>query len=301
VDSTALAARHDVAVKAGAHAMTTGRFGLALELFSDALEAAGTLDNRRLVHVARLNMSACYLGLGDWARAKEGLAAIILETPLPHHASAAAVQLSEALMKEGNHGKAGHYLRLGLDSARRAEDASREMSALTMQGHLSVVTGSHAQAVDSYTAALEIAERLASPAIPTLLDQLGYAHLVAGDLAPGMWTLRRAAAKARATQNDWLLAEVHVDLAFGFLLAEKNPSAERHALQAFAMSTQLGEHPAVHKNAVFILMELSLRGNREEDFSRWFTKLQALMPDVKLSPDFFRIFDVSDVINLKEF
>ena len=300
MDATALAARHDAAVKAGAHAMTTGRFGLALELFGEALEAATTLDNRRLVHVARLNMSACYLGLGDWSRAKEGLAAIILETPLPHHASAAAVQLSEALMKEGNHGKAAHYLRVGLDFARRAEDPSRELSALTMQGHLSVVTGSHSQAVDSYAEALAIAERLESPTIPSLLDQLGYARLVAGDVPAGMWTLRRAASKARAIDNDWLLAEVHVDLAFGFLLAEKNAAAERHGLKAFAMSSQLGQ-PAVHKNAVFILMELSLRGNREEDFSRWFAKLQALMPDVKLSPDFFRIFDVSDVINLKEF
>jgi hypothetical protein len=48
-------------------------------------------------------------------------------------------------------------------------------------------------------------------------------------------------------------------------------------------------------------MELSLRSGREEDFERWFSRLQDLLPEVKLSKDFFRIFDISDVINMKEF
>jgi len=50
-----------------------------------------------------------------------------------------------------------------------------------------------------------------------------------------------------------------------------------------------------------VLMEVSLRANRGEDFERYFTRLQEQLPDVKLSRDFFRIFDISDVISLKEF
>ena len=60
-------------------------------------------------------------------------------------------------------------------------------------------------------------------------------------------------------------------------------------------------YATIQKNATFILMELALRSGREEDFDRWFARLQELLPDVKLSKDFFRIFDISDVINMKEF
>ena len=48
-------------------------------------------------------------------------------------------------------------------------------------------------------------------------------------------------------------------------------------------------------------MELSLREDRTTDFDDYFEHLQDMLPDVRLSRDFFRIFDISDVINLKEF
>jgi tetratricopeptide (TPR) repeat protein len=296
-----LIAKHDAAALAGAEAMARGRFGLALDLFEESLEHAEELDERRKVHAARLNVSSCYLSLGDWSRAKAGLPAIILETELPRHAATAAIRLAEALIKEGSHEKAAHYLRTGLQHARAAQDRSREMTALALQGLLDVMEGRHSQAVERYAAALAIAEETGAPHRTSLLDQLGYARIVAGEVLHGVRTLHQGLRAARQDENVWMEAEVHVDLAFGFLLAEKNGAAERHALKALALVARASDHPAVHKNAAFILMELALRGARPADFERWFQRLQELLPDVKLSRDFFRIFDISDVVNLKEF
>ena len=71
-------AQHDAAAVAGAEAMAQGRFGLALHLFEESRGHAESLGERRKIHAAQLNVSSCYLSLGDWARAKDGLAAIIL-------------------------------------------------------------------------------------------------------------------------------------------------------------------------------------------------------------------------------
>src|SRR5688500_7547017 len=72
--------RHDEAALEGVAAQARGRFGLALDLFEESLRHAEELGERRKIHAARLNISSCFLSLGDWAGARSGLAAIILES-----------------------------------------------------------------------------------------------------------------------------------------------------------------------------------------------------------------------------
>ena len=77
--------KHGEAVRAAVEAQATGRFGLALELFGEARELAEALCSKPAVHAARINISSCLLSLGDHAGAREGLAAIILESEEPQH------------------------------------------------------------------------------------------------------------------------------------------------------------------------------------------------------------------------
>jgi len=298
-----VAQRHDRAVLAAIEAQAEGRFGLALDLFHESLEAAENLEIRRKIHAARINISSCYLSLGDFAAARKDLAAIILESEEPRHASAAAAQLAEALMREGRLEKAAHYVRVAVENARLAEDASREMSAEIMAGHLAIMEGRHDEAVEHHSAALALhrqagADGRADEA--SLLDRVGYAMILAGRVGEGVGLLRKSLQASRRSGNIHERAEAHVDLAFAFLTVDKRFAAERHGLHAFALATSNG-YATIQKNATFILMELALRSGREEDFDRWFARLQELLPDVKLSKDFFRIFDISDVINMKEF
>jgi tetratricopeptide (TPR) repeat protein len=293
---------HDAAVLAAVEAQGRGSFGLALTLFEESLEHALAMDEPRKIHFARINISSCWLSLGEWARAKEGLAAIVLESDGPQVRSAAAVQLAEALLREGLLEKAAHYLKLAVESARQAADVAREICAMAMQGHLAGMEGRYADAVMAYAAAVELRAGITEGAVAdmaVLLDKLGHAQLLAGDVAKGLWTLRRSLALARQRQNEWAIAEARVDLAFGFLLAERNATARREALLALEMACRHG-YEGLRKASAYVLMEVALREGQERDFERWFAELQGLMPGVRLSRDFFRIFDISDVISLKE-
>jgi len=293
---------HDAAVLAAVEAQARGSFGLALTLFEESLEHALAMGQQLQIHAARMNISSCWLSLGEYARAKEGLAAIVLESDRPQIRSAAACRLAEALLKEGRLEKAGHYLTLALESARQADDAGREVSALTMQGHLAGLDGRYSDAVAAYAAAIERRNTLGADGytdLAIMLDKLGHAQLLAGDVRTGLWTLRRSLALARLHGNEWAIAEARADLAFGFLLAERNDTARRQALLALEMAFRSG-YEALRKASVYVLMEVALREGQDHDFERWFVELQGMMPDVKLSRDFFRIFDISDVISLKE-
>ena len=206
-------------------------------------------------------------------------------------------------MREGRLEKAGHYVRVALENAERAGDTTRVISTRGLQGHLAVMEGRHDEAVEHLSSALALQRSLASECLVsegTLLERLGYAQVLAGRIGPGVASLRQSLQQSRRSGSAYEQAEAHVDLAFAFLLAGKNGASERHALKSLALATTCG-YPTTVKNATFILMELALRGDRDADFERWFARLEALLPDVRLSRDFFRIFDLSDVINLKEF
>lgn len=301
--SDELKQRYETIVRDGVSAQSRGRFGLALDLFEESLTVAEGLEDRRKIHAARLNVSSCFLSLGDWSSARAGLAAIILESDDARHISAAAVRLAEALMKEGRLEKSAHYLRMGLEQARQADDQGRVVFALTMQGHIAVMEGRHAEAVELYAEAVRLRAGLGERSThdeAVLLDKLGYAQILAGRVPEGLWTLKRSLRLAERNDNTWGRAEAHVDLGFGFLLGERNSSAESHALEALALALPNG-YTSIRKSGTYVLMEVALRTGRSDEFEKWFGQLQELLPDLKLSPDFFRIFDISDVINLKEF
>jgi tetratricopeptide (TPR) repeat protein len=305
---------HERTLREAAEAQARGRFALALELFSEALRHAEALGDRRKVHAAHINISSCLLSLGEHDEARQGLPAIILESDSPLHVSAAAAQLAEALMHEGRLDKAAHYLRMAGEQARLAGDRQREGWVLNVQGNLAIVSGRYADAIDSYQRSIDIFEAALAETIDvhgsipgwadktraTRLDNLGYAQVLAQHLGEGLRTLRRARVSARRADNTRLLAEIEKDLAFGFLLGHSNTAAERHALRALGLAQDNG-YASVVQSSYYLLMELALRRSLGTDFDRWFDRLQATMPDVRLSRDFFRIFDLSDVVNLKEF
>lgn len=299
------AKRHDEAVLAAVEAQTRGQLHGARELFGEALEHALELGCRRKIHAAKINLSSCLLSLGEHAAARRGLPEIVLESDDPRHISAAAGQLAEAFMKDGRLERAATYVRTSLEHARQCRDRWQEGWSLIMRGHLGVLTGRHEEAVEHYQQALALHELLPTGdrqrhALAAVLDNLGYAMLLADRLPEGLRALRRGLRVARAEQASRLVAEIEKDMAFGFLLADRNPTAENRALRALELAEREG-YDDVRRNCCYLLMELSLRQEKSADFEEYFQRLQALMPGVRLSRSFFRIFDISDVINLKEF
>ena len=296
---------HDRALLSAVEAQGHGRYELALDLYEEALGHAEAIENRRKIHGARINISSCLLSLGEHDNARRGLPAIILESDEPRHICAASGQLAEAFLREGRLERSETYLRTSLAHARQCEDRWHEGWVLFMQGHVAVLGGEHATAVERYGEALDIQTPLQDAgsgraSLAMLLDNLGYAELLAGSLVTGLKHLRASVGLARQQGNVWQEAEAEKDLAFGFLLGDKLAAAERHGVKALGLATDQG-YEQVLRNACYLLMEISLRQDRDRDFETYFERLQALMPEMTLSRDFFRMFDISDVINLKEF
>jgi tetratricopeptide (TPR) repeat protein len=296
---------HDRALLAAVEAQGHGRYELALDLYEEALGHAEALDNRRKIHGARINISSCLLSLGEHDNARRGLPAIILESDEPRHICVAAYQLADAFLREGRFERSKTYLKTSLDQARQCGDLWHEGLTMLMQGHLEVLSGDHAGAVESYDAARVLHESVQDAqagrsSLCSIMDNLGYAELLTGDLAKGLRHLHVSKRLAIASGNLRVEAEAEKDLAFGFLLGDKLSAAERHGAKALGLATDHG-YDTVLRNACYLLMEISLRQDRDRDFEGYFDRLQSLMPEMKLSRDFFRMFDISDVINLKEF
>jgi hypothetical protein len=47
-------------------------------------------------------------------------------------------------------------------------------------------------------------------------------------------------------------------------------------------------------------MEAAIRHDDLTRFDHYFDRLQEFFPDVKLSRSFFRMFDITDILNLRE-
>ncbi len=147
---------HDRALLSAVEAQGHGRYELALDLYEEALGHAEAIENRRKIHGARINISSCLLSLGEHDNARRGLPAIILESDEPRHICAASGQLAEAFLREGRLERSETYLRTSLAHARQCEDRWHEGWVLFMQGHVAVLGGEHATAVERYGEALDI-------------------------------------------------------------------------------------------------------------------------------------------------
>ena len=77
------------------------------------------------------------------------------------------------------------------------------------------------------------------------------------------------------------------------------PPGASYANRGLVLATEMG-YEYITKNCYYMLMEISIRGNDDESFNVYFEKLQERYPDTELSKSFFRAFDITDIISLKE-
>ena len=88
-------------------------------------------------------------------------------------------------------------------------------------------------------------------------------------------------------------------MSYGFILKNHLQRAEKMALRALGVATQ-HEFTDIVKNCYFLLMEAAIRRGEQAKFDLYFDRLQELFPEVRLSRSFFRMFDITDILNLKE-
>jgi len=285
----------------GVRALEEGRHEEAYEAFGDALLAAEEFGELERIHAARCNVSLALWQLGRRKEAKQGLREIILASREDRTVAAAALWIAAILSREHDFERAQHYLRIARERAAGAADVKLQTSALTELGNIRLNEGDVEEALDCYREAGGLVAEMPDCRFEWAMNRKheGYALALLGRFRESFEALRESREVAEQGTNPWLLALVYQDQAYAYLLRNHLRRAEKASLRAVTVSRKNG-YPEVLKNAYFILMEAAIRQDESAKFDLYFDKLQELLPEIRLSRSFFRMFDITDILNLRE-
>jgi len=285
----------------GIAALEAGRYDESAEAFRAALGAAEELGDRERVYASRCNLSMAHLARHELDDALTGLREIILASREDRTVGTAALLASMALLKKHRAEKAREYLRIAEERALRSGWRNLEANAANQLGNVHLMLGAHEEAAESYTTAVGIYSELPGAVYQraAALDNRGYIYLLLGRYREGFQDLRQALTLAEEASSPRTIASACQDMSYGFVLRNHLQRAEKMALRALSVATRHGFADIV-KNCYFLLMEGAIRRDEQAKFDLYFDRLQELFPEVRLSRSFFRMFDITDILNLKE-
>ena len=293
--------RYEKLREGGIAALEAGRYDEAVEGFRAALEAAEEEGERERVFAARCNLGTAYFARHDYDDAIAGLREIILASRDDRTVGTAALLASMALYKKHRLEKAREYLRVAEERGIRCGWHHLRANTANQLGNVHLMMGAHEEAAEAYTTAIGIYSELPVAAYQraAALDNRGYVYVLLGRYREGFRDLRQALALAEEANNPRTIASACQDMAYGFIIRNHLQRGEKMALRALGVATKHSFSDIV-KNCYFLLMESAIRRDEQAKFDLYFDRLQELFPEVRLSRSFFRMFDITDILNLKE-
>lgn len=288
--------------KRGIAEMDRGDYGAALDAFRGALSQAEESEEMASIHAARCNVSLVLLELQEYRSAEKGLREILLQSRDDRVAAVAALILAQSLAKQYETERALEYLKISLDRARRAGARKVEAESLNLRANIAVLSGDYPGAGLQYEEALKIYRELGeegSFVYQLILENRGYALLLEGDNSRAISLMAESLRNAERNGQHRVIAVASQDLGYAMLLSNRIKRAETYASRALSEAMK-HRYSDVVKNSLFLLMEISLRQEDEAKFDHFFDRLQVMFPEIKLSRSFFKMFDISDIITLKE-
>lgn len=300
----------------GYHAMMRGDLDRAKRDFEDALgAAAGCLDeDPDAVEKAEVNLAMIRVQCHEDQLAEKGLREVLLRSLNDDVIRMAAHCLAKILSHRNDHEKALRFARLALEKSRGMAD-SLPASEVSLRMHSSLgliaaVYGNQSYLEDSlshYEQALAVLEEnpLAEAAHHAFYwsayqDAIGYTLVLLGRLQEGRLRLEAAHERTRAFGITDLVAEVAADLCFCHLQLGRLEQARIYGEAALEIA-EAQRLDRLRRNCYYLLGEIGSREGDEEAAETWFGKLGQLYPQVPFLGEFLRQYDISSMINLKEF
>ncbi|MEM7247356.1 MAG: hypothetical protein AAF533_18590 [Acidobacteriota bacterium] len=272
-------------------------------------------EEPELVDGAEVNLALARVNAHEDELAEPGLREVLMRSNNPDVCRVAAQSLAKILSHRNEHEKARWFAREALRHAENLEDADQPEGALkrqschTLLGLLAMNQSYLDEALEEYRKALALIE--AHPlqdaerqdhfwALST--DSIGYALVMKGDLDEGLTHLRAALERAKTLDQGDLVAEIETDICFALLRMDRLDEAERHGLAARAIAEEEG-FDFLRRNSYYLLGEIYSRRGDDRAADGYFRLLAEFFPELGTEAigDFFRVFDVSSMINLKEF
>ena len=292
----------------GYQAMMRGELDKAHRDFVDALALAEEVldEDPGAVDKAQVNLAMIRVQRHEDDLAEKGLREVLLRSTDDDVIRLAAHCLAKVLSHKSEHEKALRFARLSLEKARGIGESLRIHSALSLMGAVHGNQSYLDEALQYYEAALEVLEEnpLPEPAHQAFywaaaMDWIGYTLVLSGRLAEGRLKLEQAHERARAFGITDLVAEIASDLCFACLQLNRLEQARLFGESALEIAEANGlDH--LRRNCYYLLGEVC---SRLEDPATdgYFKKLAEFYPQLPFLTDFLRQYDISTMINLKEF
>jgi len=276
-----------------------GHLAPAAKAFARAESLGAASGDEGLIDRAMVFRIAVEMEMG----AVQGQAAILQRVLLRSHDPEvcffAAYNTARCYDLERSYKKAAFYARQALRWAHPTRRADYEAMAHNMLGNLHLVECQFEDAAEDYQRALALMPE--SPGIERalVLDNLGYCHLVVGELRSGFSLLYVSLRMLSRLDAPELRPRPRLSLAFGYLEIGRFDHACRHAQAALEEARRAGDDTSV-KNALYLLGQTYNLEGDEATARRYFCELQrTFYPENGAIPDFLLAIDVRRIIHLK--
>jgi tetratricopeptide (TPR) repeat protein len=293
----------------GYRAMTRGELRAAAADLDAARRMADELveDDPEIADKAEVNLAMIRVQLHEDALAERGLREVLLRTGNDDVARLAAHCLAKVLSRQSQHDKALRFATASLEKAKGLGDPLKICSALQLLGQVHVNRSSLDEALRCYGEAVAILKErpLPDPSLHAFYwcvatDMLGYVLVLLGRRDEGRKLLEQAYASSIEHGLVHLVAETAVDLSFAALQEERLDDATRYGTEALAIADAEGLEME-RRNAYYLLGEAASRRGDDAAADDFFRRLAAYYPQVPFLGEFLREYDISSLVNLKEF
>jgi hypothetical protein len=292
-------ARGRRALAEGVRHAKAGRLERAARSFTRAETVGAECGVESMEDRARVFRIAVEMELGILQGQAAALQRVLLRSHDPEICFFAAYNTARCYDLERSYRKATFYARQALRWAGPTGRADCEAMAHNMLGNLQLVECDFEAARSGYERALDLMPAASGVERALVLDNLGYCHLVLGELKNGFTQLYESLRMMSRLGAHELRPRPRLSLAFGYLEIGRFDYAARQAQTALEEARRAGDETSI-KNALYLLGQTY---NLEGDEARardCFCELQrTFYPENGAIPDFLLAIDVRRIIHLK--
>lgn len=284
----------------GIAAAEQGSYEAAERSLSAALEVARETGDQWLIDVAFCNWAGVKVALREFDGLLASMREILLRSADPGNCRLAGYHISRIYELQGEYRKGLFYARVARDRTAQVEDPDPAWIASDHNqiANFLVANSEFAQALREYQLALEAQPKEQGSRVATLLQNLGYCHLMLGrprEAFPLLFKSLRTFIRLGANS---LRAVNHLDLAYTYLEVDRPRSAIRHAERALALAHHHDDQTHV-KNALYLLGEAFHLNGDDAEARRQFERLSDCYEGLPFIADFLLTVDVRRMINLR--
>ncbi|MDA8016884.1 MAG: hypothetical protein MPN21_05485 [Thermoanaerobaculia bacterium] len=277
-----------------------GRLDAALEVLREALQVAVELDDESLVAMAKCNVAALSISLGNTSEHIADLRAVLMKNFSAETSYRAAYNLSHAYELQKEFKKALFYAQIARERALAAEDHLYVAKSLNQIGNGLVGESYFLKAVRRYQEALRLMDRgLNNLTVPPRIS-CSYCLIVLGQVHEGMMQLFRSLRwmkrhRALPVYQAW----AHLFLCCGYLELGRFRRAWLHGMKARSLADQTGDYGAI-KSSLFMLGEVERSAGDSAASYQWFAEMQRrFFPDSPEMPELMSQIGMTRVVNLR--